>query len=104
MTGFTAKGQREGFIVVYPQGTGRRESLLLTWNAGHCCGYAMEQRVDDVGFIRVLLDTLLAQLPDRSARIYVTGMSNGGMMAHRLGIRTVRSHRRDRPGRRHRVW
>src|SRR5688572_9343275 len=41
MTGFTGKARKEGFIVVYPEGTGLLQSMLLTWNAGHCCGYAM---------------------------------------------------------------
>jgi polyhydroxybutyrate depolymerase len=86
MTGFTAKARAEGFIVVYPEGTGRRKTLLLTWNAKHCCGYAMEHAVDDVGFIRDLLDQLSTRYPIDPRRIYVTGMSNGAMMAHRLGI------------------
>lgn len=86
MTGFTAKGEREGFIVAYPEGTGRLKDKLLTWNAGHCCGSAMQTRVDDVGFIRALIDELVARYPVDPARIYVTGMSNGGMMTHRLGL------------------
>jgi polyhydroxybutyrate depolymerase len=86
MTGFTAKANSEGFIVAYPEGTSRLGARLLTWNAGHCCGYAMTNRVRDVEFIGTLLDTLLATYPIDPARVYVTGMSNGGMMAHRLGI------------------
>lgn len=85
MTGFTAKGEAERFIVVYPEGTSRR-GPLLTWNAGHCCGYAMEQRVDDVGFIGALIDEVSHHYRVDPRRIYVTGMSNGAMMAHRLGI------------------
>ncbi|MCJ7558871.1 MAG: prolyl oligopeptidase family serine peptidase [Gammaproteobacteria bacterium] len=86
MTGFTEKAAREGFIVVYPEGTSRFTGKLLTWNAGHCCGYAMEHQVDDVGFISALLDKLIQEYRVDSARIYVTGMSNGGMLTHRLGI------------------
>ena len=85
MTGFTSKAERAGFIVVYPEGTGRLDKRLLTWNAVHCCGYAMQNKVDDVGFIRALLDRLAADWPVDTRRIYVTGLSNGGMMAHRLG-------------------
>jgi polyhydroxybutyrate depolymerase len=84
-TGFTAKAQREGFIVVYPEGSGRLANHLLTWNAGHCCGQAMLRGVDDVGFVRALVDRLVADYPVDERRIYATGMSNGGMMAHRLG-------------------
>jgi polyhydroxybutyrate depolymerase len=86
MTGFTDKAGREGFIVVYPEGTGRRNNRLLTWNAGHCCGYAMDKQVDDVGFISALIDMLIESYPIDPERIYATGMSNGGMMTHRLGI------------------
>lgn len=86
MTGFTAKARREGFIVVYPEGTGPLADKLLTWNAGHCCAYAMKNGVDDVGFIAALLDDLLQRYPIDPARVYVTGMSNGAMMSHRLGI------------------
>jgi polyhydroxybutyrate depolymerase len=86
MTGFTGKAGKEAFIVVYPEGTGRLGNRLLTWNAGHCCGYAMDHRVDDVGFIGALLDRLVEDYPVDPRRIYVTGMSNGGMMTHRLGI------------------
>lgn len=32
-------GSANGFIVVYPNGTGRLKDRLLTWNTGSCCGY-----------------------------------------------------------------
>lgn len=86
MTGFTEMATREGFVVVYPEGSGRRDDGLLTWNAGHCCGHAMRRRTDDVGFIRALIDKLAQDYPIDSRRIYATGMSNGAMMTHRLGI------------------
>ena len=86
MTGFDRIAQREGLIAVYPNGTSGRSGLpLLTWNAGHCCASAMDSRVDDVGFIAAMIDTLVATRRADPARIYVTGMSNGAMMAHRLG-------------------
>lgn len=86
MTGFTEKARSESFFVVYPEGTGRRKNKLLTWNAGHCCGHAMETGVDDVGFINTLIDKLVESHPIDPKRIYATGMSNGAMMTHRLGI------------------
>lgn len=85
MTGFTAKARKEGFTVVYPEGTSRLKNAL-TWNAGHCCGYAMKQQADDVGFVNALIDALVRSYPVDTDRIYATGMSNGGMMTHRLGI------------------
>lgn len=70
---------REGFVAVYPDGESR------TWNAGRCCGPAVEQNVDDVGFVAALLDHLEAELCLDRRRVYATGMSNGAMLAHRLG-------------------
>jgi len=77
-------GNREGFIVVYPNGTGRFDNRLLTWNAGTCCAYAMKERIDDVGFVAALLDDLGRRTAIDRSRIYATGFSNGAMMAHRL--------------------
>jgi polyhydroxybutyrate depolymerase len=75
---------RENFIAVYPNGTGRFGEKLLTWNAGSCCAYAALNNIDDVGFVRALLAELSSQLLIDRRRVYATGMSNGGMMAHRL--------------------
>lgn len=86
MTGFTATGARHGFIVAYPEGTGGMAGRLLTWNAGHCCGQALDDDVDDVGFIDAMLSDLIGRYPIDPDRVFVTGMSNGAMMTHRVGI------------------
>lgn len=75
---------RYGFYVVYPNGTGRLQDRLLTWNAGTCCGYAHQHHIDDVGFINHLLDIMIKRYPIDPARVYVTGMSNGAMMTYYL--------------------
>lgn len=74
------------FIVVYPNGTGQFENRLLTWNAGTCCGYAMQNGIDDVGFIRKVIDTLPRYIKIDPRRVYATGLSNGGMMSYRLAL------------------
>jgi polyhydroxybutyrate depolymerase len=79
-----ALADREGFIVVYPNGTGWFEEQFLTWNAGLCCGYAVTEKVDDVGFVRALLDALETRAPVDPARVYATGVSNGAMLSYRL--------------------
>jgi polyhydroxybutyrate depolymerase len=82
--GLDAVADREGFVVVYPDGTGRLGRRLLTWNAGQCCGRAREERADDVGFaLRVLADLARELKLDRT-RVYATGHSNGAMLAYRL--------------------
>jgi polyhydroxybutyrate depolymerase len=75
---------REAFIAVYPNGTGRLGNWLLTWNAGTCCAYSVINNVDDVGFTRALIAKLTESIPIDRRRIYATGLSNGGMMSHRL--------------------
>ena len=79
-----ALAERENFLAVYPNGTGRLSGRLLTWNAGTCCAYSVINKIDDVGFVRALIDKLGEIFPIDRRRIYATGMSNGGMMAHRL--------------------
>lgn len=83
MSGFNTLAEREGFVAVYPEGSGKRR--FKTWNAGHCCAYALEERVDDVGFISDLIDRLVAEGVADPSRVYVTGMSNGAMMTYRIG-------------------
>ncbi|MGL5811348.1 MAG: extracellular catalytic domain type 1 short-chain-length polyhydroxyalkanoate depolymerase [Nocardioides sp.] len=82
MTGFNELADQEGFLAVYPNGSGVGP---LTWNADHCCGYALRNEVDDVAFISALIDDLVSRGEAERRRIYVTGMSNGAMMAHRVG-------------------
>ena len=84
ITGFNEKADRKGFIAVYPNGTGILSGQFLTWNAGNCCGPALDLETDDVGFFRALLEKLKRDFAIDSKRIYVTGLSNGGMMSYRL--------------------
>ncbi len=71
------------FVVVYPEGVPSPLGIR-TWNAGGCCGYARDNQIDDVGFLSALIDTLKSRFLVDSTRVYVTGMSNGGMMSYRL--------------------
>jgi len=82
--GLDAPADTRGFAVVYPNGSGRFEKRLLTWNAGDCCAFAQEHDVDDVGFALAILADLARDLPLDRTRVYATGHSNGGMMAYRL--------------------
>ena len=69
--GFERLADKEKFVVVYPDALERR------WND-------QGGTVDDVGFLLAIVDKLVADgLVDKN-RIYVAGISNGGMMAQRL--------------------
>jgi polyhydroxybutyrate depolymerase len=67
---------REGFIVVYPAGTGAGPRVWATRPG---------PKLDaDVRFIADLIDTLSARYRIDRARVYVDGLSNGGGMAFAL--------------------
>jgi polyhydroxybutyrate depolymerase len=83
VTGFSDLANREGFVVVYPDGIGLF-GFLRHWNAGFCCGRAMRAGWDDVGFLLKLIQTITRQVPVDPQRIYLMGISNGGMLAHRF--------------------
>lgn len=81
--GWTALADREGFLVVHPQG------LHHTWNTGGgCCGRAAEQAVDDVAFLTAVVDDVARRTTVDMGRVFVTGMSNGAMMSYTLACST----------------
>lgn len=80
-----SKSEAAGFIAVFPNGYSRmRGGKLATWNAGICCGTARDKKIDDVGFIRAVVDDLKTRVNIDAQRIFANGMSNGGMMSYRL--------------------
>jgi polyhydroxybutyrate depolymerase len=82
--GFDAVADREGFAVVWADGTGPLRGRLLTWNSGGIPVYAQDQRVDDVGFLKAVVADVCKRVVIDPDRVYATGHSNGGMMCHRL--------------------
>jgi polyhydroxybutyrate depolymerase len=82
-SGFSLLADREGFLVVYPQGIGLGD-LFRHWNSGHCCGKARKMNLDDVGFALAAVDDVARRNPVDRSRLYVVGHSNGGMLAYRL--------------------
>jgi polyhydroxybutyrate depolymerase len=77
---FNRIADREGALVVYPEGVGRN------WNDGrsHVRSKAMQEKIDDVGFFRAIVRELSSQHHVDAHRIYSTGISNGGFMSYRL--------------------
>jgi poly(3-hydroxybutyrate) depolymerase len=77
-TGFDALARKEGFMVVYAEGTDFGDGRYA-WNTG----YLLRRRVkdaDDIAYFDTLIDTLVRDHGADPARIYMTGGSNGGMM------------------------
>ena len=71
--------ETEGFILVTPQGTLNDDGLAF-WNSSQNPPPAP----DDVGFVDQLLTSLQSQLCIDPARVFSTGISNGGFMSSRL--------------------
>jgi len=92
-TAWTAKADEAGFLAVFPEATGpdpRAPGSFAgnpqTWNDGSGRFHSGSTNVDDAGFIRALLDELIARFSVDARRIYVTGFSNGASMAYRVGL------------------
>ena len=78
-TGFNDISDREKFIAVYPDG------IKKNWNDGR--EKKDDTKYDDVGFISALIDTISDEFKIDTARIFVTGMSNGGFMSIYLAFK-----------------
>ena len=92
-SGMDSSADASGYLVAYPNGT--RVSKVLTpdpvakqaqysWNAGACCGLPVTHHVNDVGFLEKVISDVAARTPVDLRRVYVTGMSSGGMMAYTM--------------------
>ncbi len=78
--GFNRRADTAGALVVYPDGVDHG------WNDGRndLKTRAVRESVDDVGFLRALVTAIGRRYPLDHERIFVTGISNGGMMTLRL--------------------
>jgi len=79
----STKADEAGFLVVYPNGSGKG-NLMLVWNSGGLRAPHAKRLPDDVAFVERLLDDLATVVHVDPKRVYATGMSNGGMMCYRL--------------------
>ncbi len=72
-------------LVVHPQGVDRRwdpvPARIRTWQ--RLAGTSGEP-VDDIAFLRALIDRLVADENGDPARVYVTGVSSGGFLVPRI--------------------
>ncbi|HEY1244456.1 MAG TPA: PHB depolymerase family esterase [Hyphomicrobiaceae bacterium] len=74
--GFVEEGVRHGFATVFPRG------IDLLWNDGRNAVWT--STADDVGFLRRLVRALVGRGVADPARLYLVGVSNGGMLALRV--------------------
>ena len=75
---FSEKADAESFIAVYPNGALRQEP-------GFSWSFRQHGGIDDVAFVGEVIQRLSGQYAIDRKRIYVTGMSQGGILAHAVG-------------------
>jgi polyhydroxybutyrate depolymerase len=84
-TGLGGPATAQGYAVIYPAGSGPLGEL--TWNAFYCCGAARSTGVDDMAFLDQVISDAARRFGLDPARVYLTGMSNGSMMAETYAVR-----------------
>ena len=79
-TRFNDLATKEGFLVVYP------EAVDGNWNDGRGIAgvRAQQENIDDVKFVRTILDCMSKEHKIDRSRVFCTGISNGAFMSHRL--------------------
>ena len=86
-TGYESLSEEERFIVIYPQGYKLETTLANSsshWNSG---AWTVGSNVDDVDFIKTIIEIISDQYSIDQNRIYSTGMSNGGFMSYHLACK-----------------
>lgn len=84
-SGLSTRALAKGYAVIYPKGTGDQQHL--SWNGFYCCGSAQVDRVDDVRFLDKVIADAVARFGLNAGRVYMTGMSNGSVMAETYAAR-----------------
>ncbi|RCS56219.1 hypothetical protein DTL42_00400 [Bremerella cremea] len=90
--GWAKLADEKGFVVVAPTGLPARPRLAGNflvnpplWNSGQLREGSPRSKIDDVAYIRTLLDELKEKVPYDASQVFATGHSNGGGMTFRLG-------------------
>lgn len=81
-----AKAEEECFIALYPDGSSQTAPTHQHWNAGPRITdwYSYIQNINDTDFISTLIEKMKTDYSIDENKVYVTGVSNGAMMAYRL--------------------
>lgn len=76
----TIAAESRGVILVMPEGIDKR------WNDGRPEIFNGDKMYDDVGFISAIIDEMIQNYGVNADKVYVTGISNGGLMSVRLAL------------------
>ncbi|HEX7028857.1 MAG TPA: PHB depolymerase family esterase [Gammaproteobacteria bacterium] len=79
---FSGLADRDGAYIVYPEGVKKQ------WNDDRPdpISYAHRENIDDSGFIEKIIRTMIRDYRVDPGKVFVTGISNGGMMSFRLAM------------------
>lgn len=78
VSGWGSAAVERGLVVAFAQG------LDASFDAGTCCGPSAERGVDDVGYLRRVIDEVPDHYPVDRDRVFLMGYSNGGMLTYRF--------------------
>ena len=85
-SGLNALADTHGLIVAYPQGTLDKEHNAF-FNVGY--HFHRDSTVDDVDFIRHVVNYIGSHYSIRAQEVFATGMSNGGDMSYLLACQAA---------------
>lgn len=81
LSGMSKQAKKYGFIVVYPEGLSNKRGKQY-WNT-----QKSQDIKADIDLVKTILSKLKDEYPLRKQKVFATGISNGGGMAHVLAAR-----------------
>jgi polyhydroxybutyrate depolymerase len=90
--GWAALSEQKGFVVAAPDGLPALPRLPANfrinprlWNSGQLNANSLRAKINDIVFVRALLDDVAQRTSVDKNRIYATGHSNGAGMTFKIG-------------------
>lgn len=91
--GWKEKADKEGFVAIFPEGLPlfplKHESFKANprlWTDASGRKFLSQRSVDDIGFLKMVLDDIASKVNIDKSLIFFTGFSNGASMAFRVGV------------------
>lgn len=87
ISGMSCVAEERDFIVCFPEAGIHQQKPggipnILLWNGNYC-----DEKIDDVAFIRKMIDDVKSRYRIDPTRVYACGQSSGGMMASELALK-----------------
>lgn len=87
ISGMSCVAEERDFIVCFPEASVHQQKPggirnILLWNGNYC-----DEKIDDVAFIRRMIEDVKSRHRIDPTRVYACGQSSGGMMASELALK-----------------